>query len=612
MRVVSSGQKHSHGGRDANVSLDMGGDKSGRARCGPHGVGGRIGRMTARGHDADAADAVRTLADEYWETFLETDPLLASRLGDHRYDDRAIKLSADAERARRGRWVQLRERLAAIDPDQLDTTDRDTLELLSWELDTAIRWIDMRLSELAWDQMQGAHTELLATAAQLRAPDVDTAFRALVRIDAMATMLDEAAQRFREGLRAGRTPAAVSVTRSHNQIDSYLASPLDSDPFVSIAGPDENWGDEERWRADMAAAVRDRLRPAFARYQEAYTTELGPAARPDDKPGLVYMAGGDKLYQELIHHNTGLVLSADELHQVGLEQATGSLREEFAEVGLRALGTSDVADIFDRLRNDTGLRYGSADELLEHSRQCLQNAGDVMPDWFGVLPTAACELAPVPDYLAADVPPAYYEPPAPDGSRPGRYRVNLHHASERGRFQSASVTYHEGIPGHHLQLAIAMERSDLPAFRRFSLLHNAYIEGWGLYAERLADEMGLYDDLGRLGMLASDAFRAARLVVDTGLHARGWTRQQAVDFMVEYVPLPVETIAVEVDRYIGLPAQALSYKVGQRDIFAQRARAEAALGTRFDIKGFHDAVLDGGTISLPVLRRRIAAWVAGS
>jgi uncharacterized protein (DUF885 family) len=220
-------------------------------------------------------------------------------------------------------------------------------------------------------------------------------------------------------------------------------------------------------------------------------------------------------------------------------------------------------------------------------------------------------LKPVPEYLAADAPAAYYSPPAPDGSRPGEYFVNLHEPTKRVRAETASIAFHEAIPGHHLQLAIASERTDLPAFRRLSWSHTAFVEGWALYTERLADEMGLYQsDLDRLGMLASDSWRACRLVVDTGLHAMGWTRQQAIDFMNTHAPVSREEIVVEVDRYIGMPGQALAYNVGQREILRLRDEARGALGSAFDTKAFHDTVLGGATISLRVLRDRVGAWSA--
>lgn len=559
-------------------------------------------------HD-DAATALSSLADEYWEHELEAHPLYASFLGDHRYDDRADDYSVEADMAKRERYLTLRGRLAAIDENALNDTDRVTRELLQGELDDAIRRIDLRLVELTADQMQGAHAELLMIAGQLRAPEPEHARNAVSRISAMATMLDQAAQRYRDGAAAGRTPAAINITRSMHQVDGYLASPLEDDPFVSLAGP-ENWDGEQEWRQELAEAVRHTLRPAFARYRDVLATELAPVARPDEQAGLLHLPEGEQIYQTLIELHTGLPLSADDLHRIGLEQATETIRAEFAEVGERAFGTTDVRAIFERLLNDPDLRYKDGDEIVRQATRCLDAAQAEMAAWFGTLPAAPCVLTPVPEYLAPDVPPAYYLPPAPDGSRPGEFFVNLHAPTERGRYSTASIAYHEAIPGHHLQLAIAAESAGLPEFRRLGMGHTAFVEGWALYTERLADEMGLYaDDLDRLGMLSSDAWRACRLVVDTGLHARGWSRQQAIDFMVEHMPVDLDTITVEVDRYIGMPGQALAYKVGQREILSLREQARRELGDAFDVKGFHDAVLGAATISLPVLRRRVHEWV---
>jgi uncharacterized protein (DUF885 family) len=558
-------------------------------------------------------DTILSIADEYWEAKLEASPLFASFLGDHRYDDRADDLSAEEERRLRTVWVGLRERAAAVAAGNgaLDETDRATRDLLVQELDDAVRAIDLRLAELASDQMQGVHADLLITAAQLRAPEPEHATMALERARQFGRMLDQATERHREGLAAGRTPARVNVERSINQVDGYLASPLGSDPFANLAGP-EGWDEVEGWRGELTDIVRDDLRPAFARYRDALRDELLPAARPDDRPGLLWLDGGVELYQALIELHTGLPLPPEELHAIGIVEATEALPREYAEVGEREFGSDELAEIFGRLLGDPDLRYGDADQIVAHATECLEAARAVMGDWFGIRPEAACVLKPVPDYLAADAPAAYYSPPAPDGSRPGEYFVNLHEPTKRGRAETASIAYHEAIPGHHLQLAIASERTDLPAFRRLSWGHTAFVEGWALYTERLADEMGLYQtDLDRLGMLASDSWRACRLVVDTGLHALGWTRQQAIDFMNAHAPVGRDEIVVEVDRYIGMPGQALAYKVGQREILRLRDEARAKLGPGFDIKAFHDAVLGGATISLRVLRDRVASWAAG-
>jgi uncharacterized protein (DUF885 family) len=421
-------------------------------------------------------------------------------------------------------------------------------------------------------------------------------------------MLAQAADRYRAGLADGRTPARINVERSINQVEGYLTSPVDRDPFATLAGPDD-WEGLDAWRAELTDIVRDEVRPAFARYRDVLRDELLPPSRPDDRAGLLHLDEGPDLYQALIELHTGLPLTPDELHAIGLAEVTESLPAELAEVGGREFGTSDLPEIFGRLLDDPALRYRDGDEILAHATACLDAARAAMGDWFGILPEAPCVLTPVPDYLAADVPAAYYTPPAPDGSRPGEYHVNLHEPTGRGRAETASIAFHEAIPGHHLQLAIASERTELPAFRRLSWGHTAFVEGWALYTERLADEMGLYPtDLDRLGMLASDAWRACRLVVDTGLHALGWSRQQAIDFMVAHAPVNRDEIVVEVDRYIGMPGQALAYKVGQREILRLRAEARTALGPAFDIAAFHDVVLGAATVSLRVLRDRVAAW----
>jgi uncharacterized protein (DUF885 family) len=555
-----------------------------------------------------AADDLRDLADRYWEARLEASPLFATFLGDHRYDDRVDDLSAEGEQAHRATWLAFLGEAEAIDPTGLDETDRVTRQLLVEELGDHVSGIDARLVELASDQMQGIHAELLTMAGQLRAAEPEHAALAVTRVRAMGTMLDQAADRYRAGLAAGRTPARTCIDRSINQVDGYLASPLEQDPFANLAGP-EGWDGEAAWRAELQAAVTEALRPAFARYRTVLADELAPVARPDERPGLCWLDDGDDLYRQLIRLHTGLDLTPQELHDIGLHEVTEELPAQYRVLGRRAFGTDDLQEIFGHLLGDEDLRYRDGEEILAHARRCLDEATAAMGDWFGIVPQAPCVLTPIPDFLAADAPAAYYTPPAPDGSRPGEYHVNLHDPTSRGRAETASIAFHEAIPGHHLQLAIASERTDLPAFRRLSWGHTAYVEGWALYTERLAEEMNLYrTDIDRLGMLASDSWRACRLVVDTGLHALGWTRQQAIDFMVEHAPVSRDEIVTEIDRYIGMPGQALAYKVGQREILRLRAEAEARLGADFSLPGFHDVVLGAATISLAVLGDRVRAW----
>ncbi len=558
-----------------------------------------------------ASDDLRDLCERYWEYRLTVSPLFASFLGDHRFDDRADDLSEPAEDAHRQRLVEFGTELGAIEVSELDCPHPTTQELLCGELTEAIQGIDARLSELMSDQMQGVHADLLTMVGQLSIPEAELAPAALTRISALAAMLDQATDRFRSGLARGRTPARINIDRSINQIDGYLASSLEHDPFANITAPTD-WDGEDAWRRAMADEVRTVLRPAFERYRQVLAAELAPVARPDEQAGLCWIPGGYDLYRTLIRLHTGLDLDPDELHQRGLHEVTEVLPDQYREAAEEAWGITDLRAIFDRLLGDPDLRYRDGQEILDHAQQCLDDATAAMDDWFGILPVAPCQLTPVPDFLAADAPAAYYTPPAPDGSRPGEYHVNLHNPTERGRAETASIAFHEAIPGHHLQLAIAAERPDLPAFRRLSWGHTAFVEGWALYTERLADEMGLYrSPIDRLGMLASDSWRACRLVVDTGLHAMGWSRQRAIDFMVEHAPVSRDEIETEVDRYIGMPGQALAYKVGQHEILRLRAEAEARLGERFSLPGFHDIVLGGATVSLAVLDRRVQAWTGG-
>ncbi|HEX2119904.1 MAG TPA: DUF885 domain-containing protein [Acidimicrobiales bacterium] len=398
------------------------------------------------------------------------------------------------------------------------------------------------------------------------------------------------------------------MSRSLNMVESYLSSPLDNDVFATVSAPDD-WD-----RAALRAVVQEQVRPAYRRMADTLRERLLPAARDDEHCGLSWLGDdGAQIYATLVSHHTTLDLPPDEIHQIGMQEVTEKLPGEYADVGGRLFGISDPAAVLDRLRTDPELRYKAGDEIMADAREAFGTAKAAMAQWFGRLPQSDCAIEEVPAFLATDSPSAYYFPPAGDGSRGGTYYVNTHAPEDKARYETASIAFHEAIPGHHLQLAIATELTGLPRFRRFSLANTAYVEGWGLYSERLAEEMGLYrNDLELMGMLAADSMRACRLVADTGLHAMGWTRQQAIDFMAANMPVSVEEVTVEVDRYIGMPGQALAYKLGQREIFRVRESARSQLGQAFDIRGFHDAVLTSGAVRLPILAELVDAWVAGT
>ena len=427
-----------------------------------------------------------------------------------------------------------------------------------------------------------------------------------------AQLVDDTIANLREGLRAGRVASQEVLRRVVAQLDAELARPTSAWAMVAPAAqarPD--WTDAERARfaAELHAAVADGVRPALARLRAVIADELMPKGRTGRDEGLGALPDGDACYRARIREHIGVDRTAAELHQLGLDEIA-RLDREIAAMGARLFGAPDLAATLTRLRTDPALYFTTGDELEAAAGAALARAQAATPRFFGVLPRAACVMARIPDYEAPFSTIAYYRQPHYDGSKPGEYFINTYKPETRPRYELEALTWHESVPGHHLQIAIAQELGDLPMYRKLTG-STAYVEGWALYTERLADEMGLYTgDLDRLGMLSYDAWRASRLVVDTGLHAMRWTRAEAEAFMRAHTALTEVNISNEVDRYIAWPGQALAYKFGQLEIFALRREAEGRLGARFSLPAFHDVVLGGGAVSLPVLRLRVEAWIA--
>ncbi len=562
--------------------------------------------------------AVLDVADRYWAAVLEAAPTSATLLGIHDHDDRLEDLSVAGDQRLRDVLAGLSDDLSAArggdgPPADLSPAALVTADLLEHQLRTGIEAIDLRLVEMASDQMLGPHASLLMAVPQMTYPEPKDAQAALTRYAQVPRLLGQALDRFRDGLAAGRTPAAAVVGRSVNSLEQYLATDESGDPFLLPglpAGEDgAEWSGAEAWRADAAELVHDVIRPAFRAYLGVLRDELLPVARDDEHAGWCHLDDGEAMYSALVRSHTTLDLSPEELHELGRERTEVVLPQEYAVVGEEVFGTSDLQEVFDRLRSDPSLKHRDAQEILDVATSTVARATAAIDDWFGRLPGSPCTVQPVPDFLAADAPYAYYYPPAVDGSRGGTYFINTADPTEASRTEAESIAFHEAIPGHHLQIAISQELEDLPEFQRHDGA-TSYIEGWGLYAERLADEMGLYSGpVDRLGMLTADSWRSARLVVDTGLHALGWSRQQAIDYFEQHTPVPVDQVLAEVDRYLAMPGQALSYKVGQLHIHALRDRARAALGDGFRIAAFHDVVLGSGAVTLPVLTRLVEAWI---
>jgi uncharacterized protein (DUF885 family) len=403
------------------------------------------------------------------------------------------------------------------------------------------------------------------------------------------------------------------VKRAIEQLDEQLAKPVDgwamTTPPWSKPPEPVTWRDGERARLqlELRNVVSANIQPAVQRLRTFLHDRVLPRARTDQE-GIGALPDGAACYRASILNHVGLVKSAEELHQLGLREIARTDRE-LAELGKRVLGAPDLAATIAKLHDDRALYFESREQILAAAQHALDRAKAAIPRFFSVLPKTDCVMREIPDYEAPFSTIAYYRQPHYDGSKPGEYFVNTYKPETRARFELEALTWHESIPGHHLQIAIAQELGALPAFRKLDG-STAFVEGWALYTERLAEEMGLYSsDTDRLGKLSYDAWRASRLVVDTGIHAMGWTRQQAEAFMREHTALTWINISNEVDRYIGWPGQALAYKVGQLEILRLRADAEARLGARFDLKEFHVVVLGAGAVTLPVLAERVNAWI---
>ncbi|ROS38266.1 DUF885 domain-containing protein [Amycolatopsis thermoflava] len=543
------------------------------------------------------------LADEFVDALFDAEPLWPAVLGLESDRDGLGDLSEEAEAAYRERLEGFVRRAEEIDPAELGAEDRVTRDVLLSQARGNLDRLDSHLAEFTIsDIFVAPAVSLLTILPMVGLPDDEQGRRHLGRLAAIPRYLEQAADRHRAGVAAGRVPVEHLVRAAIAHLDRYLAAP-DSDPLLRQPAPSEEFA------AERERVLAEVVRPAFAAYRDALATDIAPHGRPPEKPGVCWLPDGERIYASLARTHTTTDRTPDELHETGL-RIIGELAAEYREIGSRVFGTDDLAEIFRRLRTDPQLRWRSAEELLDTARSAISRAEEAAPRWFGRIPPHKWVVEPVPAAEAPGGPAAFYLQPSVDGSRPGIYFANTHEVTERFRHAAEVTAFHEAIPGHHFQLSTALTLTDLPLLRRIGDF-NAYAEGWGLYSERLAAEMGLYsDDVALLGMLTMDSMRAGRLVVDTGLHAKGWSRQQAVDYLREHTPMPQVEIESEVDRYIAYPGQALAYMVGRLEIQRVRARAEHALGERFDIRAFHDLVLGGGALPLSVLAAVVDDWIA--
>ena len=552
--------------------------------------------------DVRAASPAIDLADHFWQWFLSRQPIYATVLGDERYDDRLPDPSATGRAAD---VAALREFLAdarAIDRSGLDQEDAITVSMIE-----VIGKIWLRQHELnthhfeAVDQMSGPQGLPGDLARFQRLDTRERVDRLVRRLEQFPGYLAAHRENLLEGIAAGRTAAAPVVARVVEQTRRAVNARVEESPL--LAGHPEL---DEETRERIRRAVEQWVAPALADHLAALE---GYAEHARGGDGVWALPDGDELYRTMILASTTLEETAEALHDYGLEQLE-AIAAERLDVA-HELGFPDAASMRRALESDRSNYATSPQQIVDLARRQIDRADEAAPRWFVRLPRATCEVRPVEPYQEAEAPPAFYFPPAPDGSRGGIYFVNTYQPENRPLYRLATTTYHEATPGHHFQITIEGELEDMPEFRRYGarLTGAAYPEGWGLYSERLADEMGLFESAWeRLGMLDAQAWRAARLVVDTGIHAFRWTRERSVELLMT-VGLSRLEAETETDRYITWPGQALSYMTGMREIVALRRQLEQRDGDAFDLQGFHDELLGHGTLPLATLRRELPGWV---
>ncbi len=548
--------------------------------------------------------ALLAVADDLIDLLWDRDPLEATLTGFRERDALLADLSTSAETAFRERRHALRKRVLDIGNDALSAQERITKSVVLAVLGNMDEYEIAGVDDCTVSDFPVSPSSMLL--AYLHMVSLTSESEALAfteRLRAIPHYLEQSLDRLARGRARGLTPVAHLVVNAASQIHKYLGT--EADPLLPAAPAHAPWA--AAWRASAVAVLRDEVRPAFAQYRDALRSDVLPTARDRERVGLCHLPKGAERYQALVHVHTTTRRTAQELHELG-RQRVEAVHAEFRALGGRLFGIDDPAALFVHLNDDPDLRWRTRAEIRDAAEVAVRRAEALAPQWFGRLPKEPCAITEVPDLEAEGSAPAYYMGPALDGSRPGTYFQNTWKPEERTSFDLESVAFHEAVPGHHFQISIAQELDDLPLVRRLSMF-TAYVEGWGLYSERLADEMGLYSsDLQRLGMLSADAWRAARLVVDTGMHALGWSREQALEYLVGACPIARIDAEAEIDRYIAYPGQALSYMTGRLEIERMRAECARIAGERFDLRTFHDAVLGNGALPLNVFADVMTAW----
>ena len=556
-------------------------------------------------------DLLIQLSNDFFQNSLDSSPTSAIMRGHKTYFDKLEELTDETFSEENKVVDEFISRLGKI--DQVTLSDRE--KVTYGMLDFALSSNKDSLLDRSWEfgaGVSGFTGFLIDYNQQMFVPDIESADMLLKRLELYKRLFTQIAAVQKVGLDNNRVATERNLLRTIDQLENYLSSAIDQDPLLLVNfSPEISDSQISEWKEKAKKIIESNIRPTVLTYMEQLKLEHLPNGRPDEKSGIMWIEGGEETYLRALRKYTGYKnITVEEVHQVGLSEID-RLKKEFFEIGEGVFpGVITPEEVLHKMQTDPSMRYESKEQMLQLAVDTIERAYKPLGEWFTVFPKSPCKVLPVPAASEQHAPPAYYYPPLPDGSRDGTYFLNTYKAETKSIFEAESVAFHEAIPGHHLDRTIAVELQDVPDFQKY-VASTAFVEGWGLYSEQLANEMGLYsNDVQQLGRLGNDAWRACRLVLDTGMHGMGWSRDKAIEFFKANSPIEEINSEIETDRYIAWPGQACSYKMGQLKIEELRRKAEKELGDKFDIRYFHDEVLCDGGITLPILENKIDAFIA--
>ena len=550
------------------------------------------------------------LSDDFFQNSLASSPTSAIMRGYKEYFDQIEDLSEETFDKEEQLVNKFISRLEKIDLNTLSHREKITHGMLEFALSSN----KDALLDKNWEfgaGVSGFTGYLIDYNQRLFIPDVESADLLLKRLELYDRLFTQIAQVQKEGLLNSRVATKRNLLRTIDQLENYLNTPLEKDTLLLVNfSTDVGELEISNWKEKAKKIIETNVRPAVLAYLDQLREEHLPKGRTDEQSGIVWIEGGEETYLRALRRYTGHKdTTVQEVHNIGISEIE-RLKTEFFEIGKNVFSDANSPEeVIYKMQTEPAMRYESKEQMLQIAEDTIERSYKPLDKWFTVFPKSPCKVLPAPPESEQHAPPAYYVAPLPDGSRDGTYFLNTYKPETKSIFEAESVAFHEAIPGHHLDRTIAVELQDVPDFQRY-VASTAFVEGWGLYAEQLANEMGLYsNDVQQLGRLGNDAWRGCRLVLDTGMHGMGWSREKAIEFFRANSPIEEINANIETDRYIAWPGQACSYKMGQLKIEELRRKAENELGKNFDIRYFHDEVLCDGGITLPILENKIKEFI---